>query len=105
MELAEQTSLPCPSHGPRTSPASHAQSLIYKPGGYLTCILPGLRDRAGVARQSDSRAGLTLHTAGEASPVGKDHEGQALLVEVPDDLGGLVGGVREPHLARLLDDL
>lgn len=51
------------------------------------------------------RVVLTLHATREASPVGKDDEGQVLVVEIPDGLCCLVGGVWEPHLARLLDDL
>mmetsp|Transcript_95183 Transcript_95183/g.199031 ORF Transcript_95183/g.199031 Transcript_95183/m.199031 type:complete len:230 (+) Transcript_95183:1069-1758(+) len=45
--------------------------------------------------------------SGEASPVGKDHERQALTpVEVANGLGRLVGGVWVPHLASLhLNDI
>ena len=48
---------------------------------------------------------LTLHAAGEAPPVGEDDERQLLPVEQLDALSRLVGGVREPHLARLGDFL
>lgn len=34
---------------------------------------------------------LTLHATGETPPVGKDHQGQLLSVEILDDLGRLVG--------------
>ena len=40
--------------------------------------------------------------AREATPVGKDEQGQAFQLKVPDGLGSLKGGVRVPDLPRLL---
>lgn len=48
---------------------------------------------------------FTFHATGEPPPVGKDHEGQLLPVEILDGLRCLVGRVWEPHLAGLLDYL
>ena len=48
---------------------------------------------------------FTFHAPGEPPPVGKDHQGQLLPVEIIDGLGRLIGRIWEPHLASLLDYL
>jgi len=47
----------------------------------------------------------TFHAAGEASPVGEDHQWEMLPVEVPDSLGCFKSRVWKPDLPSLLDDL
>lgn len=47
----------------------------------------------------------TFHAAGEAPPVGEDHQREVLPVEVPNSLGCFKGRVWEPDLPRLLDYL
>ena len=47
----------------------------------------------------------TFHSAREATPVGKDDEWQFFPTKVFDGLRCLVGRVRKPHLASLLDHL
>lgn len=47
----------------------------------------------------------TFHASGEAPPVGEHDEGKPLPIQVLDGLGCFEGGVGEPHLSRLLNDL
>lgn len=47
----------------------------------------------------------TFHAAGEASPVGKDHQREVLPVEIPNGLSCFKSRVWEPDLPSLLDYL
>lgn len=67
----------------------------------------GGRGAGGKAQHRDpgTPSAGTFHAAGEAPPVGEDHQREMLPVEVPNSLGCFKGRVWEPDLPRLLDYL
>lgn len=99
-----QSRAPCP---PALHTTSGSHLLPTLSSSSINQVVTYLHPRPTVERPSGGmwRVVLTLHATREASPVGKDDEGQVLVVEIPDGLCCLVGGVWEPYLARLLDDL
>mmetsp|Transcript_13887 Transcript_13887/g.33109 ORF Transcript_13887/g.33109 Transcript_13887/m.33109 type:complete len:578 (-) Transcript_13887:4136-5869(-) len=64
-------------------------------------LAKGIND---LGTELENLAGHITATAGESTPVGKDHDGKTLLVEVLDGLGRLEGGIGEENLTSLGED-
>jgi hypothetical protein len=79
--------------------ASRAQEERKREGGREGRREGGREHGVGMARTVEH---VPL-SARKPPPIRENHEGQVLSVEVSDRLCGLVGGVREPDPARLLD--